>query len=60
MNLNTLDEFRDEVSTTENFTRGSTASFRGLRARRLCGYGSRRRGTIRLSISEELGEDETI
>ena len=61
MNLNTLDEFREAVPTTENFTREVYRIFQGFSgARRLCGYGSRRRETIRLSTAKSWREAESI
>ena len=44
MNLNTLEEFREQVSTTENFTREVYRIFQGFSGREGCAGKDRRDG----------------
>ena len=56
-NLNTLDEFRDAVPTTENFTREVYRIFQGFRGARVVRVRIEETGNNSFEYSEELGKD---
>jgi 6-pyruvoyltetrahydropterin/6-carboxytetrahydropterin synthase len=59
-NLNMLDAFRDEVPTTENFTREVYRIFQGFRGARIVRVRIEETGNNSFEYSEELGRTETL